>query len=395
MSSFGELIAPAQLSEFFRDVVGKTYRVFEPGRNVTSKLLSWNLLQTALETSSYSGERSIFLAKAGESSFRKPIDLDHVSDETGLVDTTGIYNDVRAGSTLIFNNIHQHLPMLSRLGADMRRHLAEMPSFNCYASIRPEPGLGLHWDDHDVIAIQAEGRKFWQLYQPMKNRPFKHQSKEPVPTKADLLWEGYLEAGQCLYVPRGMWHSVLSTGLPSLHITCGFFGITLQNIVSFLMQHDTEIFGLTDTVFPEYMSDVEIRKFEQGAREKLDVLLSDGFLKQFWINKKANLPHSSAHSAFDDPATLTELNADTVVNSRMPENPDLCRDGEAAFFVVNATEYDLPVDMFAVFDAIAKMPRKTVGQLRAVGERNGLKENHIDAFLMILHEQLLVEFVKV
>jgi hypothetical protein len=396
MLNFSELIAPLSLAEFCRNVLGKSHQLLEPGRAVTDRLLSWELLQQALEISSFDSDRSILLTKMGENAFTRPIYRDHVSKETGLVDTAGIYKEVRDGATLVFNSIQRHIPALNRLGADMKRHFGESPSFNCYGSIKPQPGLGLHWDDHDVIAIQTEGRKFWQLYERVPNSFVKHQSGEQRPDGKTPTWEGYLEAGQCLYVPRGTWHSVLSTGAPSLHITCGFFGITLHRILRSLMQNEANIAGFSNAVSPEYMTDAEILQFENDARSKVQQIMSGGFLKQYWADEKANMHPVFARSAFDAPRPNSDTSLaqeDALVLSRIARNPEIASDSRGISFMVNKTEYYLPMEMQPIFKMLTDSDAVEMRSLYTAAARGGIDVSRVDSMLRTLFGHGIIEFV--
>ena len=83
-------------------------------------------------------------------------------------------------------------------------------------------GLAPHFDDHDAFILQLEGSKEWRLYgfaaeQPLRGRHFDIDASllgEPSQTLC-------LEAGDLLYVPRGLVHQAHATDTSSLHLTLG------------------------------------------------------------------------------------------------------------------------------------------------------------------------------
>ncbi len=102
-----------------------------------------------------------------------------VPEEIGVVDPPSIAGDAHAvrafatwqvideGMTLILNNIASRgTGPLRDFSNDVGRVTATRPQINAYLSERDAPGFGLHWDDHDVLVVQCEGRKYWEVFEP-------------------------------------------------------------------------------------------------------------------------------------------------------------------------------------------------------------------------------------
>jgi hypothetical protein len=96
---------------------------------------------------------------------------------------------------------------------------------NLYAGWRTDNGFNVHWDDQDNLILQVAGRKRWKIWNQTRPYPFKEDvvdtSKPPAEEPA---WDGILEAGGLLSVPRGAWHVAYPLDEPSLHLT-----VTIQN----------------------------------------------------------------------------------------------------------------------------------------------------------------------
>jgi hypothetical protein len=122
----------------------------------------------------------------------------------------------------VFNDAQQRLgravfEMVSSLAIAFRAHT----QVNAYLSVGEAPGFGLHWDDHDVLVVQLEGRKYWEVRKPVDIGGLKGIT--PSRQGGDVAWSGLMEPGRALYIPRGWAHSV--SGLAdeqSAHLTFGF-----------------------------------------------------------------------------------------------------------------------------------------------------------------------------
>lgn len=101
---------------------------------------------------------------------------------------------------------------------------------NAYLSWGPSEGFGVHWDDHDVVVVQAMGAKYWELHAPVAVGALRDLHDDEA--VGDVVWSGVVDVGQALVVPRGWAHS--ATGLDdeaSLHLT---YSIGRQNTVDAL-----------------------------------------------------------------------------------------------------------------------------------------------------------------
>ncbi|MGQ0588664.1 MAG: JmjC domain-containing protein [Sphingosinicella sp.] len=120
---------------------------------------------------------------------------------------------------------------LRELAIDLEGLLRDRVRMNCYASFGSDQGFGVHWDDHDVFALQLAGRKKWSLYGFSRAAPLAldvEATDLPPPEPID---EIEVHPGDVLYVPRGAWHTVFGLGEPSLHLA---IGVTKRKGVDFL-----------------------------------------------------------------------------------------------------------------------------------------------------------------
>src|SRR5258708_3121010 len=101
----------------------------------------------------------------------------------------------------------------------------------CYRSFPPPMPLGPHWDGHDVLILQVHGRKLWKVYPMTREHPIQGDPKDEKPPE-EPVWEGMLESGDLLYIPRGWWHVAVPVDEPTLHLTVGLHRPTGLDFVS-------------------------------------------------------------------------------------------------------------------------------------------------------------------
>src|SRR5262249_28099490 len=106
------------------------------------------------------------------------------------------------GTSLVINGIGDLVPQIGRLSDALERRLAHNIGVNAYLSFGRGSAFKPHWDNHDVIVVQIHGSKRWRSYGTPIPFPVEKQGREQVlPT--EIVWEGVLESGDLLYLPRG------------------------------------------------------------------------------------------------------------------------------------------------------------------------------------------------
>lgn len=133
------------------------------------------------------------------------------------------YEHMRNGATLVLNRIDWKSLEIRDLCMQVSHFVQQQVVANGYVAFGGEGTFGKHWDTHDVFVLQLLGRKKWQVFKPTFELPLSSQtsklSKHECPT--DPAWEGYLEAGDLLYVPKGWWHEAKPTAQETFHVSIG------------------------------------------------------------------------------------------------------------------------------------------------------------------------------
>jgi ribosomal protein L16 Arg81 hydroxylase len=213
MIDFDAAIAPLSRSDFIANYWNRAplHQHGEAGR--FAPLLDWLGLTRILETHQFTPLR-LRLVQDGE-----PIEPERYlrGDRHQQLDVRGLTQSLRAGATLVLDGIQGMVPQIGALTLDCGEALGAAVTANLYAGMQGSRGFARHWDPQDVLILQLTGRKRWRVHAPTQVNPLRGASA-PLP-EGDPDWEGVLEDGDSLYLPRGWWHVAEADEAPSLHLT--------------------------------------------------------------------------------------------------------------------------------------------------------------------------------
>lgn len=135
-----------------------------------------------------------------------------------------LFRYLSTDASLVLNRIDLYSPFVSDICLQVSRFAQAQASANAYVSFGIEPATDVHWDRHDIFAVQLFGEKRWLIYPPTFELPLNSQvsakRKEEVPHEPTL--DIVLKAGDILYLPRGWWHKVSPVNnQPTFHLAVG------------------------------------------------------------------------------------------------------------------------------------------------------------------------------
>lgn len=142
----------------------------------------------------------------------------------GRVDPLRLLARFDAGATLVVSQFQDMHPPLAGFCRGLERLFLHPVQANAYLTPPGAQGFRLHYDTHDVLVLQVQGRKDWRVWEaqpvpsPTRRTPWTRDM--PVPGEPHALT---LRPGDALYLPRGVPHEAKgqSDGA-SLHLTIGF-----------------------------------------------------------------------------------------------------------------------------------------------------------------------------
>ncbi len=191
------------------------------------------------------GERALrtpfFRTVSGGGGLPAPLRTARAGNRTigDLVDPDGLVVQHTGGATLVLQSLHRMHPPVGRFCRELALELGHPTQCNAYITPGGDAqGFDFHHDTHDVLVLQVSGKKRWVIHAPVLPLPLPSQARagaDLVPDGAEPLLDIELEAGDCLYLPRGYVHAALTTDVASVHLTVGIMATTWYDVLSDLL----------------------------------------------------------------------------------------------------------------------------------------------------------------
>lgn len=150
----------------------------------------------------------------------------------GMVDPARVGRLFADGATVIFGGLQDRHEPLRRLCSTLTRQANARTQTNIYLTPPHSQGFKPHWDTHDVFVLQVEGSKRWRIYEGGPQIPLVDQKFDPAQhSPGEVVSEFTLQAGETLYIPRGIMHAADSADDTSLHITLGLIAYSWAELL--------------------------------------------------------------------------------------------------------------------------------------------------------------------
>lgn len=223
-----EVLAPMSTAEFFARYWAKQFVQISGTPDKLVHFFPWDVLNRVLEQHRFAADQLI-LVKGGEK-----VDSGLYRDRDSVY-AAGLTRELDKGATLILNCCDAAHPPLRKLCACLERIFHVDVYANLYAGWHRDNCFDVHWDDQDNLILQVAGHKWWRVWQPTRTFPFTRDivdtSSRTRPTGTPI-WEGVLEQGSVLSIPRGWWHVAFPMEEPCLHLT-----ITIPSLTGIGLLH--------------------------------------------------------------------------------------------------------------------------------------------------------------
>lgn len=235
-----EIVFPMSEHDFMGNYLRKEFCHIPGERARFTSLLPWSALSQILHEHRLDYPR-LRLIRNGET--LPPLSyIEYQTDRRGArfarVRPDGLMRELDNGAMLHFAAIDEAHQPVERMAASLENRLKAKITVNICAGIQDSRGFATHWDGHDVLVIQVHGRKYWRVYgitQPHPLRIGVGMDAAPTTDKPTTpTWEGMIEEGDVLYLPRGCWHSAQGTDGATLHLTVGIINPTGIDFLSWL-----------------------------------------------------------------------------------------------------------------------------------------------------------------
>jgi ribosomal protein L16 Arg81 hydroxylase len=149
--------------------------------------------------------------------------------DAGLSGATSVWRYIESGHAIVWNGARGATPELDALTAELAAAFRGSVWANVYSTGVGAKPFDVHFDCHDVLAVQCEGAKEWFVSKVRVNCPLDVPALAPTIRRAlrerrgealaEPLMTAVTEPGDLLYIPRGQFHDARTPTGRSLHVT--------------------------------------------------------------------------------------------------------------------------------------------------------------------------------
>jgi hypothetical protein len=231
--TFDTLLAPYEAAFFRQGIMGRSVLYVAGVRGKFREIFSWNDVNRLLQFGALDFPRLRLISAGQELSAESYLRTYNNSGYRRPV-AEQINAALRHGSILTIESVEELHGSISNLCQTLEHEIEVPMQADLYCSCRDFAQTALRWNDHEVLVLQIEGSSDWRLHCPTSSQPTVDQ---PQPdSTADAAWEGSLEAGDLLYIPRWWWYCNVLKGA-SLCLAIKFANPTGVDLLRRLIGH--------------------------------------------------------------------------------------------------------------------------------------------------------------
>jgi ribosomal protein L16 Arg81 hydroxylase len=367
-----EILAPFSPEQFLREYWGQRFLYLRGQPDKFRRFFSWQRLNEILMTRSLDFP-TIRLAKGGKLvptedfiEYRENRNAARIFDP--LLKYAEINKQMKEGATLILTRTEQLEAQIMDFSFAFQRYFQERVRVTTFAAWKTTHGFDTHWDDHEAFVLQIAGRKKWALYGPGKQYPLGDDGQAHKNPPPEPVWEGVLDTGDLLYMPRGWWHKAMPDEEPTLHITVGVYNSHGLDLMNYLTTQLRENISFRQDL-PRFASPADRAQHMQKLRDELLALWDDQLLERYfeYRNGLAPLPPLMTLPLGGAPALLPEA-GDVRIGCNTSRPLALKPGGHEGLFVfcANGKKFQLPVAVQPLIETLERERECDLKDLYAV-----------------------------
>lgn len=339
------ILDPVTPAEFFQDYYEiKTLLIQRQQPDYYAPLLSLAEIDRVITTMSLNND-DIQMVNA-----KDPVRVEDYTYPSGMIDPVKLYQKFSDGATIIMPQLHLRLAALADLCRGLELEFSSRFQTNIYLTPGGNSqGFKPHFDNHDVLVLQVTGTKSWKIYDTPEVLPHRGHTFDPERYPAGPITQEFvLNAGDMLYIPRGVMHDAASTDQLSLHITVG---VMSKSWTDFLLEAVSAA-SLTDPAFRNSLpagfarAGFDRNQAEQTFRSLLRMLVERAPFDRIFdqhVDDLVNSRHALVWNQMDQILALHELDLDSAVGVRPNLLTQVERDDEQVRVACYGKEITLPV----------------------------------------------------
>ncbi len=383
-----QLFAPHTIDYFFKEIYGRQHFIFDGTPQRINHLLSWAQVNEILNTHRLIYPR-LRLSRDGEvlhkNNYQKGAEVAVEKGGRPILRNADFHREVANGATVIIDYINEICRPIQKIAEAFEDVFQAKVQANAYLAHTSRNGFGTHWDSHDVLALQVAGRKYWRIYGTTVEHPLREDNHTYKNIPTEPIWEGYLTAGQILYLPRGCWHDARATGEESIHLSFGVHHKTGCDFVKWGLKKIKESPLLRQNLWRS-LDKEELQAHQAKLVEEVVKCLSreDLYYEYLRDNDARILPHSyHLNLPYIVDANTSTLPPETKVRlaRRKRYLTETLPNGYREIYVFEK-KWKFPPDVFAIIETLMTEPYLTVTNIENQLAEHQYSKAEVHAFLL-------------
>jgi len=216
------------------------------------------------------------------------------------VSVAGLTACLRGGARLAVDHVDLLSESIGQIAKALEGELRTVVAIGLYAETGTRVCRDPRYDTHETLILQVDGKMSWCLQEQIDTCPI--ERGDFTPSHAPPLWEGTLDDGDALYIPRGCTYSSAPQGTPSLHLSIRFGTPTGIDILHWLTDEAKGVQAFRASI-PRYKGTPAQDAYLADLRVALEALLVDPELIARFLERSTaptRLPFHLPISAMDD-----------------------------------------------------------------------------------------------
>lgn len=354
-STLDWIINPIKSDDFLENYYEKKHLLINRNNpNYYQDVLSFDAINNLINTQTlvYPDCRLI------DSKRDEPLDSSlYTLSNNNLIDSIKFLRLFSEGATMALGGLHRRISSLKSLCNSLLNQFTHEFQTNIYITPEDSQGFAPHYDTHDVFVLQISGSKNWQIYDmekelALKSEQFNPEGFDPGPIKHEIT----LNAGDFLYIPRGLVHDARTTDSSSMHITLGLLGYTWSDyFIESIVNTSLSEVNFKKYIPPSFANSINDQDYLQHVDLLLEKLKSDLYSQDGLNRFKKNLFSRAAKhipDQFSELLNLSSIDLDTKVQRRKDIYAWIETDDDFAILNIYSTKIELPIESKEILEYI-------------------------------------------
>jgi ribosomal protein L16 Arg81 hydroxylase len=276
------------------------------------------------------------------------------------------------------SGLHEHLAGLGELVSNLSKQFYQRFQTNIYITPKGSQGFKVHYDTHDVFVLQIHGKKTWKIF---KDNPVSLPNKlmEFTPGKytvGELDQTIVAEAGDLIYIPRGVMHQAETNYEMSIHVTLGMLGYTWTDLlIESILEYSKTNDALRKFLPRDMLRNGAKENFQEYFQDLFSVMSSSISLQESINRFKREVSASqkiNIRNLLTQGDLVSDMNENTVFKIRQNVLFLIKRKGDNVVLEWQGKEVEFPIFMDPAIHFIAKMKEEfTLSSLPDCVDDNG------------------------